>query len=403
MTPSGVKYLAVGIVLVGGIGTVTYFNRAKRGNGELVQAVERERAPVRVLTLQASSIEEILEHTGVLEADRDITITAEVSGKIRRKLKRMGDACNKGEALFQLDAESYRIAQSQAQAQLKQSQIQRIQAARDHRRTATLAQRKVIAGAALDRADTALKTSDASVQRADAALRLARRNLRETIIRCPFSGRVAETMADLGQVIVPQAPLARLVDTSQLKLKLKVSSAELARLEVGQTVSLHDPSLPADRRRTFTGKIARLGVAADPATRTFPVEVTVPGDSAPQQQQERMSAAPRPGQVVRSMIVIAHHRDVLVVPESAVAAAPGGERTVHVVEQGRVARRTVSLGAHIRDRVVVTRGLRPGEQVIVAGQHGLKPGAAVTAVNASPTTGAAEAATAGAKRPPQKK
>ncbi len=355
--------VAVAVLL---IGVVTYLNRASRSNMGLVNEVERAQKPVQIAVVQSATLTETIERTGVLEAQQDVVLTAEVAGKVRQVHRDLGDRCKKGEPLFQLDASSYRIAWLQASAARKQAQAALEQAEREHERTAKLHAQGVATDQALDLSKSAVDAARAVAEQAQAGLSMAQRNLQETTIRCPFEGAVAQRMVDVGQMVGPQTPLARLVDARQLELTVTVGAAELSRLEVGQKVELSDASLASLR---YQGVVARLGVAADHLTRTFPVEVLVPGGGD----------GPRPGQVVRARIEIAVHADVLAVPEEALRAT-GAQAAVFVAVDGKALKAEVQTGARIDGRVVIAQGIAAGDRVVVVGHDGLEPGDAVVTV-----------------------
>jgi len=375
--------IVIGAVLVAlVIGGVTFYNRIKTSGGELVKTIKRERSPVRTEVLRPRDLTETVVHTGALAAQRDVTLTAEVVGKVIKKRLDLGDRCKRGQVLVQLDAESYRIALLQAAAVLSQGQAQLSQARRDLERTRQLVKRSTMAAQTLERAQTAVQTAGAGVKQAEASVRLARRNLRETSIRCPFDGTVAEVRVDVGQLVSQQTPVARVISAARLKLQVKVPAADLGRLKVGQKVALVDPAQPSVH---YTGTVERLGVAGDRVTHNFPVEVTVPTSGG----------VPRPGQVVRSTIVVAEHRQVLTVPEHAVVRQ-GGAATVFVVRGGKAEQVALNLGPRVGQRYIVRSGLAAGDGVIFVGHQGLSPGAPVEVVGAP---GEAKAGAGGEPRP----
>lgn len=383
---SSSKILIVIVLVVIAVGVVTFLNRLQRGRGELVKAVKRSRTPVHTLVLRPLDLAETVSHTGTLQADQDVLLTPEVAGKVIRVHKRLGDTCRRGEVLLQLDRESYQIALLDATAAQKQSAAQLKQARRELARAQKLRKRAVVTGELAERAETAVLTAEALAGRADATTRMARRNLRKTTVRCPFDGVVAQRLAQAGQTVAMSSPLARVVDSSHLKLQIQVSAADLARIKLGQQVSMADPSRPS---LGCKGKVARLGVAADPVTHTFPVEVVVdPQDTT----------RVRAGQLVRASIRVALHRAVLAVPADAVTRSDQGV-LVHLV-RGRAARRqSVKLGPEVGRRVIVLDGLRAGDEVIVEGQVGLKQGAPVEPVQqAGPTSATSMGQTPGSKK-----
>jgi RND family efflux transporter MFP subunit len=297
----------------------------------------------------------------------DVTMTAEVGGRVEKIFKELGDSCNEGDVLLRLDQESYRISVAQARAALQQSEVAQDQARRTLERVNKLKERNIAAEAEYDSAESGYRTSKASVEAAKAVLRAAARNLKETTVRCPFTGQLAERMVDVGQSVGPSVPLARLVNVDKLKLTINVSSSQLGQIAVGHQVALSDPDLPSN---SVLGKVSRLGVAADPQTRTFPVELVT----------ENAGDVLRPGQVVEARIEFAVHKNVLVVPIEAVTTMDGAE-SVFVVADGAARRVPVQLGIQSEGRTVVEEGLSPGDEVVVVGGDGLEDGSLVETID----------------------
>ncbi len=345
------------------IGALTYKNRATMSDSGLVQEIEQASHPVRVQKIHPESLVERLVSTGVLKAEQDVLLTAEVAGKVKKVFKQLGDPCKKGEILLRLDAEGYQIGLAQAQAAVKQGMVALDHAERDYKRMQALKESAVVTAQQLDAAEGAKSSAAASVEQAEAALRMAARNLRETSVRCPFAGFVAERMVDSGQTVGPQTPLARLVDTSRLKLALSVTSAEISRLKTGQSVMLADPALPG---RTYRGEVSRVGVAADAMTRNFPIEVLV--------DEKEMGL--RAGQIVHATLDLAEHRDVLAVPLDAITTTGEGQ-SVFVVEKNQARKTDVTTGPRIEGKVIITGGLKPGAEVITVGGSSLEDGATI--------------------------
>lgn len=385
---SGTKVVLVVVLLVAVVGGVTFYNRLKSSGGELVKKVKRASSPVQVVAPRPEDLVETVIYTGTLRAERDVILTPEVGGKIVRVSRELGDRCRRGELLVQLDSESFRIAMLSADAALKQARAQANQARRELARARKLKLRNALASQAVEQAETASLSADALTRRAEAALRMARRNVRETAVRCPFDGVLARRMVEQGQTVGPQTPLARLVDNRQLRLEAKVSAADLSRVAVGQQVTLADPATPRVR---YPGKVARLGVAGDQVTHTFPVEVQV----------VPVGGQPRPGQVMRATIAVARHPAALAVPAEAVVRDDGATWLV-LAQQGKAHRIKVQLGPTIGARVIVRSGLKAGQPVIVEGQQGLKEGATVAAVSQdqTPTPADGAAARGPAEAPP---
>lgn len=346
-----------------GIGVLTYSNRAEEIDTELVKTVKLEKTPVQIQETVPKTLTERLIATGVLGAEQDVVLSAEVGGRVKKVTKSLGDQCEKGKQIVKIDPENYRLAVQQAKATLSQAEVSLTFAEREWQRMAKLKKSEVASASQIDGAEGAYSAAKAAVDTAKTAVALAARNLKETSIKCPFTGYIAERMVDPGATVAPGTPLARLVDTRRLTLTLSVTSDKLAQLKVGQRATLSDPALPG---RSYDGEVFRLGVAADVMTRTFPVEVAV---SDPEEGL-------RTGQVVQAALALQTYQNVLAVPLSAVIESDSNPK-VMVVEKGRAKTVPVTLGPTIEKLVIVEKGLKEGDQIIVIGFDELSNGAEV--------------------------
>ncbi|MCP4677003.1 MAG: efflux RND transporter periplasmic adaptor subunit [Deltaproteobacteria bacterium] len=363
---------------LGAIAFLTYKNREPIPEGGLIQEVARTTHPVRTERVQPELLVERLISTGVLKAERDIVLSSEVMGRVKKVFKSLGDRCKKGETILRLDPEGYQIALAQARTAVKQGSIALDHAGRDMSRMRELEKSAVATAQQLDAAEGSESVAAAGVEQAQVSLRAAQRNLRETNVRCPFTGFVARRMVDMGQAVSLQTPLARLVDTSKLRLALSVTSAEISRIKVGQAVKLSDPALPD---RIYRGSVSRVGVAADSMTRSFPIEVLV------DEQEEGLRA----GQVVHAGLELEEHADVLTVPMGTIVSSDGG-RSVFVVVKNLAKKVQVTTGPRIDGKVIIRSGLKTGDEVITVGGTDLKDGAAVEVVGRPPVAEAEQPA-----------
>jgi RND family efflux transporter MFP subunit len=122
---------------------------------------------------------------------------------------------------------------------------------------------------------------------------------------------------------------------------------------------------------TFTGRVSLIGVSADPTTRSYTVEVTVPN------RRHELRA----GMVAEATISTGQTESALLVPATAVLHNGGvdGATIVYTLDHGdsRVHARRVATGAARGDSLEITSGLTSGDRIVVAGQHRLRDGALV--------------------------
>jgi membrane fusion protein (multidrug efflux system) len=201
-----------------------------------------------------------------------------------------------------------------------------------------------------------------------ADLEQSRENLRDTDVRAPFAGIIAEKSVTLGERVDPGTVLFRLADVSTVKLGVRISGVDVHQLDAGIETKVFVPGLD----REFTGRVTNIGPRADAATRSFPVEIFIP--NAP---SERLL----PGMFARALLPVADYPDAILIPRETVVPDNGGP-TVFVVnpETGIAMRRRVTIERRFGSRYMITGGLEPGELLVSAGQRLLVDGARVRIV-----------------------
>src|SRR5262249_7955806 len=158
-------------------------------------------------------------------------------------------------------------------------------------------------------------------------------------------------------------PVVRLSQNDTLRLVIPVPESAVSRIHVGRPVDLDVQSL----HRTFHGFVTRFSNRLDSETRTMRVEVDV----------KNPTLELVPGMYANASLVLAEARDVPVAPTEAVERGEGVATVFLVDRENRVARREVALGLEAAERVEITRGLVPGDLVVIGNRSQLKAGMTV--------------------------
>jgi multidrug efflux pump subunit AcrA (membrane-fusion protein) len=213
-----------------------------------------------------------------------------------------------------------------------------------------------------DRALAAAKTAEAQqhVATLDAQLSYA-------TIRSPITGIVTEQFQYEGEFAAAGGKLVTISDISTVIVKAPFSDTVAAQLKVGDTVSVLPTDTSAEEMR---GQVTLLSRAADPASRTVEVWVTLANDGG----RLRANGAAQ-------VTVFANSKDdAIVVPASAVTleASNADEGTVMVLDSQNVAHETkVTIGIRTADKIEIVEGLQGGETVVVEGNYALPDGTKV--------------------------
>jgi cobalt-zinc-cadmium efflux system membrane fusion protein len=217
-----------------------------------------------------------------------------------------------------------------------------------------------------------LLDAEADVRRAEAELRSARDRLSvlgaghgtggHFDVPAPISGSIVERRVSLGQMASASDTLLTIADLSRVWIELDIFERDLARVRVGQPVSVTTDAFP---KRVFPGRIVYLGEVLDPTKRTVRARVEIPN----------ADGALRPGMFARASIRVGGEGVIAAsVPQAAVQEIDG-KRVVFVpgAKPGEFRAVPVEVGETIDDdRIVILSGLSAGARVVVAGAFALR-------------------------------
>lgn len=293
-------------------------------------------------------------YDGVVEALRQTTIAAQVSGAVVELNVKAGDRVAAGQMLLRLDA---RAAEQNAQASAAQARGARATlevAAKAFERQKQLAAERFISAAALDSAEAEYKAAQAQ-----AAAQLAQASAASTqsgfyVVRAPYAGVVSEVPVALGDMAMPGRALLTVYDPAALRVAAAVPQSAAATSGDGSAVRVEIPSVREASQRMQTPQSVQLLPAADAATHTVTLRANLtPG-----------LAGLVPGQFARLWLpTAADARANTWVPAGAVVRRAEMTGLYVLDTKGRPLLRQVRLGRSEGGRVEVLSGLAAGEKV----------------------------------------
>lgn len=327
-------------------------------------------APVRV-RVEAAAVRPLAgvgELIGVVEPFASVVVAAETAARVEARHIERGERVEADALLYTLDGSRMRIEYRRAQASVEARERDRAMAELELERSAKLHARESISAAAHDRTSHAAESAAAAEELAAVSRRAASRSLRDTNIRAPFDGVVAEFHVERGDFVGPGAAVASIVDLSRVRLRVGLTAAELDSFELGARVPVRFADLGG---RSVEAELRSVSPLADPRTGTYAAELWL--DNHDGQLRQGMLGRVELGRAG------AHH-SVLGIPRAAVVRR-GREFCVWVVEHdgdsARVEPRPVILGRADASRVEVFDGLAPGDELVIEGMFALREGAAV--------------------------
>ena len=290
---------------------------------------------------------------GTVQAYQEVEISPEISGKVKAMHVCVGDQVKQGDLLVEIDDEARQIALRQKKALLKKAEATRKKSLKDAQKGGSLFKQGVISDSESDDIELGKQIADADLDLARADVMKAEKELRDTKIVAPFDGTVALEDIEIGKMVTPGQNLLTLVDISQVKIVVTVSELDITKLSVGSHVEIIIDSLPG---KPCTGKVATVGLKADDATRTYPVEIIVTNEGE----------ILLPGMISRVTITTQKPKEVIMIPKTAVSSKKG-QMVTYVMNQGKVEQRRVHLGQEQGEQVIVEKGLEAGDMLVLSG------------------------------------
>ncbi|MCP3689393.1 MAG: efflux RND transporter periplasmic adaptor subunit, partial [Gammaproteobacteria bacterium] len=157
--------------------------------------------PSTLTTTNAALVALPLEYQldGVIEAIRQSTLSAEVSGRVEAINFDVGDQVKRGDVILRIRDQELRAGLQQASAALDEAQAMYTDTKRELARVQGLYKNKVVSKAAFDKASANLESAQARVAAARASVSRAQEQLDNTVVRAPYSGVVSARHIELGE------------------------------------------------------------------------------------------------------------------------------------------------------------------------------------------------------------
>jgi multidrug efflux pump subunit AcrA (membrane-fusion protein) len=197
-------------------------------------------------------------------------------------------------------------------------------------------------------------------------LREAKKHLADCQLRAPISGFVGMRHVNVGDTVAPGYAVFSVLDLDPAKVRVGIPEAEIGKVHDSARALVTIPSLDD---RQFEGKVEAVGFSADSVSRTFTTKIAIPNPTH----------VLRAGMISESRVYDSAMIDVLAVPSLAVVRDPRGLPLVYVYDatRQRVFARRVEVGELVGDELDIKSGLRPDEQIVVAGQQNVHEGSLV--------------------------
>ena len=337
---------------------------------------------VNVYTVTAAPLAVTTELPGRTDAFRVAEVRPQVSGIILKRNFVEGSDIQAGSSLYQIDPAPYQAAWNSAQGALAKAKAAANIAHLTVKRYVPLLGTNYISKQEYDQAVADAQQADAEVTAAKAEVENARINLAYTKVSSPIDGRIGKSNVTEGALVTngqtsSMATVQQLdpiyVDVTQssndfMQLKQSVEQGSLKKANGKTAVQL---MMEDGQPYALNGELEFSDVTVDQTTGSITLRAVFPN---PQHQL-------LPGMYVRAKIDEGIQPEAILVPQQGVTRNPRGDATVMVVDQNNKAEvREVTAPQAIGDKWLVTKGVKPGDKVIVSGLQRVRPGVAVQIV-----------------------
>jgi len=351
--------------------------------------IERRPRPVAPTLVEVTSVTFTEEPVhvvamGTVIPARETQLQPEVGGRVVELNPRLvpGGLFRAGEVMLRIEPDDYQAVVLEREAQLAQARLDlKVEEGRH-----TIAEREwALLGAEVPAEaaarELALRTphltrARAALKAAEGALQRARRDVERTAVRAPFNAVIREENVEVGQLLSPQTPIARVVGTDEAWVQVSLPLDRLAALALPDAAGRGGAAArilyePDGVRVERPGRVVRLLADLDPVGRMARLLVAVQDPFGLEGDGPAGGLPLLLGTYVRVEIEGRRLSRVVRLPRDAVHE---GDRVWVMGPDGRLEIRKVEVAWRSETSVLVRRGLRNGERVVVSGIANPLPG-----------------------------
>jgi membrane fusion protein (multidrug efflux system) len=305
---------------------------------------------VQVEVLKPSRLVDGLRVSGTVKAIEDANMSPEEGGVVKEWMAKKGQIVKKGDLIVILKDEVMKASLDAAEAQYKMADLNLEK------------QRKVFDQQGIS--ELQLKNLEYTRDAAKANADLMKARWERTQMRSPIDGVVDNTIPNVGDFAPPGVPIARVVNTTSLKVQADVPELYAGSVSVGTPAIITFDALPGD---TLRGKVTFVGSTVSSSNRALQVEIIL---SNPFRKMKS-------DMVAKLDLLREIKMNALLVSENLVQLVDRDRSIVYVENGGKAEERKLKLGGHQGIMVEVLEGLSAGDHLIISGYQKVVNGSPV--------------------------
>ena len=306
---------------------------------------------VGIETIKPARLMDAIQVSGTIKAYEDANLSPEEGGIIKEWKVKKGQPVKQGDIIVSLNDDVIKAGYDAADAQYKMAELN------------LQKQKEVYDQQGIS--ELQYKNLEYSRDAARANSDLMRARWDRTQIRSPFDGIVDNIIPNVGEYAPPGVPIARIVNTTKIKIQAEVSELYSSTLLVGSQAIVTIDVLPGI---TLKGTVAFISSTLSVANRSLMVEVVLPN------MQQKL----KPEMIAKVKLLRETKSNAILVSENVVQLVDRDRTIVYVESGGKAEERTLKLGGRQGNMVEILDGLKPGDRLIVTGFQKLVNGTPVS-------------------------
>ena len=357
-------YFILVIVLLGGLGGAIAwyaFDFKPKMIAGFIQAAPRPVETVSAEEARQDQWEPQIKAIGTLTAVNGIEIAPQVGGVVKELMFDSGDLVKKGQKLIQLDTDTEEADLSNFRVQLQNAEV-------EFDRRDTVFKKGFASKADLDTARTARDQLRASVQRTEALIA-------QKSIYAPWDGRLGLRDVAVGKYVAAGQNVVWMQSVDPIYADFTVTEGDFGKIKIGQDVVMTVGTYAGE---TFKGKVKTTDARVSESSRMVTVRAEI----------ENPDGRLIPGMYAEVTVISGAPAPVVTISQTAVTYSLYGDSVFAVIKAKNadpnakepdleIERRFVKLGQTRDGRVNVVEGVKPGDQVVIAGQNKIDQGSKV--------------------------
>ena len=318
---------------------------------------EKPRTLVTTQILKPENFNRFIELQGAVEAEDMVGASSETGGRLTSMTVKEGQYVKKGQLIATTDLETVnkQIAEMNKSLELANEVYNRQKRLWDQEIGSEIQY---------------LKAKN-DKERLEASLETVKHQLTKGNVYAPISGVAEMVMAKTGELAMPGAPIIQILNTSRVKVTANVPEKFLKDVRQGEMMTIKIPALEIEKK----GRVSMLGRTINPANRTFKVEVNLANPKG----------LLKPNLLANMLLNDFSEKNVIIVPIELVQQEVSGKDYIFIKkegDEGAMAEKIyVMTGESYDGNIIITEGLKGGEEIIVSGARGMVDNALIQIQN----------------------